>query len=225
VSATAESPSPDEAWEAAYLRFESRAAEARKFSARLRELGADAWPRDAAIVELFCGRGGGLEALEQMGFTRVEGVDLSRSLLAHYRGTARCYAADCRALPMPSSSREVLIVQGGLHHLQRLPDDLDRTLDEMVRVLRPGAIAVIVEPWLTPFLQGVHALCRQRWARRVSARVDALAEMIQHELVTYMHWLGQPDPIRRALHERFEPIVSQVSWGKLRFVGRRRGGA
>jgi len=47
-------------WEAAYLRFESPEEEIRKFVRRLTRLGAPQWPRDAEIVELFCGRGNGV---------------------------------------------------------------------------------------------------------------------------------------------------------------------
>src|SRR5439155_8665936 len=44
-------------WEAAYLRFETPEEEIQKFIGRLNRLGAPQWPRDAEIVELFCGRG------------------------------------------------------------------------------------------------------------------------------------------------------------------------
>src|SRR6266513_1650687 len=50
--------------EAAYLRFESPEEEIRKFIRRLTRLGASQWPRDAEIVELFCGRGNGLLSLQ-----------------------------------------------------------------------------------------------------------------------------------------------------------------
>ena len=68
---------PADPWEAAYLRFETPEQEIRKFVKRLRALGVSKWPRDNEIVELFCGRGNGLRALQSLGFTRVEGVDLS----------------------------------------------------------------------------------------------------------------------------------------------------
>src|ERR1700681_3167479 len=87
-------PEPDR-WEAAYLRFETPEQEIQKFIKRLRKLGAREWQRDSEIVELFCGRGNGLHALERLGFSRLEGVDLSPRLLAKYRGNAKCYEADC----------------------------------------------------------------------------------------------------------------------------------
>ena len=210
-----------QSWEQAYLRFETPEEERRKFLRRLRALGATGWPRDAQVVELFCGRGNGLAALAELGFTRLEGVDLSASLVAQYRGPAQCYVADCRHLPFPDRSRDVLVVQGGLHHLELLPDDLVRTLEEARRVLRPGGRLVVVEPWLTPFLRFVHAVCEIRLARRAWPKLDALATMNEIEAPTYLAWLGRPREIVALLRERFDPELLRESWGKLHFVGRR----
>lgn len=76
-------------WEEAYLRFETPQEEVRKFIKRLKFMGAMKWPRDAKIVELFCGRGSGLRALHQLGFSEVEGIDLSGSLAAEYAGPGK----------------------------------------------------------------------------------------------------------------------------------------
>ena len=134
-------PSPDP-WEAAYLRFETPEQEIRKFVSRLGKLGAAQWSRDTEIVELFCGRGNGLAALERLGFTHIEGVDLSPRLIAQYRGPAKCFVGDCRQLLFADRSKDVLIVQGGLHHLPVLPDDLEETFSEMQRVLRKDGVYV-----------------------------------------------------------------------------------
>jgi ubiquinone/menaquinone biosynthesis C-methylase UbiE len=210
--------SPDP-WEAAYLRFESPEQEIHKFMKRLTRLGTSQWPRDAEIVELFCGRGSGLIALERLGFTRMEGVDLSPRLLAQYRGPAKCTVADCRKLPFSDRSKDVLIIQGGLHHLPTLPEDLQQTFSEMRRVLRSGGRAMIVEPWLTPFLKFAHALSENPLARRLSNRIDALAVMIQFERCTYDQWLGQPELIRRIARAHFVPVHESFAWGKWNFVG------
>lgn len=211
----------DDAWEQAYLRFETPEEEIRKFVSRLEQLGARSWPKDAEIVELFCGRGNGLRALERLGFSRLEGVDLSARLISEYHGPARCLVGDCRALPFPDNSRDVLIVQGGLHHLPDLPGDLERTLADMRRVLRPGGRAVIVEPWLTPFLSFVHTMYGIRPIRRAWPKLDALATMNEHEAVTYNAWLAQPAMIRGLLDRHFEPETALTTWGKLRYVGRK----
>ncbi|AGA28142.1 class I SAM-dependent methyltransferase [Singulisphaera acidiphila] len=224
VHVTAHQVCCDDPWEAAYLRFETPEQEIQKFQTRLLRLGARDWPRDARIVELFCGRGNGLRALDRLGFREVEGVDLSATLLARYDGPSRCYVADCRELPFEDRSKDIVIIQGGLHHLPDLPADLERTLDEIRRVLGDEGRVVIVEPWLTPFLAFVHAVCDRRLARRLVAKVDALATMIEHERTTYEAWLGQPRVIMDAMTRRFDPIVSKQSWGKLQYVGRGRRG-
>jgi len=213
-----------EAWEAAYLRFETPEQEIGKFTKRLRAVGAATWPRDARILEMFCGRGNGLVALDRLGFTRLHGVDLSPRLLRLYRGRARCWAADCRAMPIASASHDVAIVQGGLHHLPDVTADLPAVMREVQRVLAPGGLFVVVEPWLTPFLRLAHAACDSP-ARRWWERLDALATMIDYERETYTRWLAHPGFIRSTLTATFETQIRRESWGKLVFAGRNTGGA
>jgi SAM-dependent methyltransferase len=209
-----------EKWEDAYLRFETPEEEIRKFTRRLRDLGAGDWPRGARILELFCGRGNGLVALERLGFSHLYGVDLSPRLVALYRGRAHCAAADCRALPVRNESCDVAIVQGGLHHLPDVVADLPVVIEEVRRVLKPGGRFVVVEPWLTPFLIVVHAACASP-ARYAWGRLDALATMIHYEQDTYRRWLAHPDFVLSALTRGFSPERRQRRWGKLSFVGRR----
>jgi SAM-dependent methyltransferase len=213
-------PAPD-AWEAAYLRFETPEQEIRKFARRLQRLGAGDWPRDARIVELFCGRGNGIRALRALGFARVEGIDLSPALVARYEGPGTLLVGDCRHLPFESETKDILIVQGGLHHLPTLPADLEAALREARRVLAPGGLFCAVEPWHTPFLAFVHHICANRLARTLSSKVNALATMIEHERETYEQWLDQPQPILNLLHQFFEREHCEVSWGKINFVGRK----
>ena len=209
------------AWEEAYLRFETPEEERRKFLRRLRRLGAEQWPREAQIVELFCGRGNGLNALQHLGFTRLEGVDLSPALVAACTGAARCVVADCRQLPLESASRDIAIVQGGLHHLPELPGDLARVVSEVRRVLRPGGRFMVVEPWRTPFLRFVHWVGSFRTARRAWPKLDALETMTELEWTTYDQWLRQPDAVLRTLETGFQVERKFIGWGKLMWLGRR----
>ena len=206
-------------WEDAYLRFETPEEEIRKFTRRLHDLGAGDWPRGARILELFCGRGNGLVALERLGFTELSGVDLSPRLVGLYRGRGRCAAGDCRALPVRSGSCDVAIVQGGLHHLPDLVADLPVVIEEVRRVLRPGGRFVVVEPWLTPFLSVVHAVCASP-ARYAWGRLDALATMIHYEQDTYSRWLAHPEFVLSTLAHGFSQEYRERRWGKLLFVGR-----
>src|SRR5215472_11008212 len=104
IKTTAQEALTPDPWEAAYLRFETPEEEIRKFVQRLNRLGARHWQLDAKIVELFCGRGNGLVALHRLGFTHLEGVDLSPRLIAQYQGPAKCMVGDCRKLPFAHSS-------------------------------------------------------------------------------------------------------------------------
>jgi SAM-dependent methyltransferase len=211
-------------WEAAYLRFETPEQEIQKFVGRLQRLGAREWPADAQIVELFCGRGNGLKALERLGFRNLEGVDLSPRLIAQYRGVANRYVADCRELPFRNASKDVLIVQGGLHHLPALPDDLARAFAEMRRVLRPAGRVMLVEPWRTPFLRFAHLVSDNPLMRRLSSKLDALATMTEHERPTYERWLSVPQVITGLAHQHFVPVKEFYAWGKWNFLGTPRPG-
>jgi ubiquinone/menaquinone biosynthesis C-methylase UbiE len=210
--------SPD-SWEAAYLRFETPEQEIQKFVARLDRLGASEWPRDAEIVELFCGRGNGLIALQQLGFTSIEGVDLSPRLVAQFKGSAKCTVADCRKLPFADRSKDILIVQGGLHHLPTLPDDLGQTFSEMQRVLRTNGRVMFVEPWRTPFLTLAHFISEIPLIRKLSNKMDAFATMTEYEIRTYTQWLGQPEVIKKIARAHFVPVREYFAWGKWNFLG------
>ncbi len=212
------SPNP---WEEAYRRFETPEEEIKKFIRRLQQAGAGGWPKDARIVELFCGHGNGLHALEGLGFENIEGIDLSPTLAGEYKGPAKILVGDCRQLPFPDNSRDIIIVQGGLHHLPDLAKDLKATLSEVRRVLVSDGHFVVVEPWMTPFLGVVHALARSRIVRRLSPKFDALATMIRYEQDTYLPWLEQPQLIRDLLQMNFQTEQLFVRWGKIHFVGRK----
>jgi len=205
----------DRKWEAAYQRFETPQQEIAKFKKRLEYLGYGNWSKDARVVELFCGRGNGLHALAELGFTNLSGVDLSEELLKSYTGSAQLIAGDCRELSFADQACDVVIVQGGLHHLPTLPADLDLCLGEIRRVLKPAGTFCMVEPWHTPFLNAVHASCRNSVARRCWDKLNALAEMIERELHTYEQWLSHPDAILATVQRHFTIDRKKIAFGKI----------
>jgi ubiquinone/menaquinone biosynthesis C-methylase UbiE len=212
-------------WEKAYLEFESPAEEVSKFKKRLIKLGALTWNRESKILELFCGRGGGLKAWEQLGYHHLSGLDLSERLIQkyyeEYSGKAHCVVGDARALPFADGGFDIVSIHGGLHHLTS-QEDIRQVLREIHRVLQPEGTLVLVEPWMTPFLSWVHWACRSRLMRRLSGKLNALATMINCERIEYFAWLEHPREIREILEFYLTPIQSSRRLGKLRFLGRRR---
>jgi len=209
----------DPEWEAAYKRFETPEQEIEKFIGRLKRFEFESLSRESRIVEIFCGRGNGLVALERMGFRNLEGVDLSDSLLEEYRGSAQLHLADCLDLPLDAGVYDAVIVQGGLHHLPKIPDDLDRSLACVRRILKPDGKFYVIEPWKTPFLVFAHAVTELTVMRKLYAKGDALAIMTERERVTYEQWLGMPAVIREAFDRHFEMESWKTTWGKLAAVG------
>jgi hypothetical protein len=55
--------------------------------------------------------------------------------------------------------------------------------------------------------------------RRCSAKLGALATMIELERQTYEQWLSQPQLVLNLLHNHFTPVHESFAWGKYRFVG------
>ena len=206
-------------WERAYQAFESPEEERRKFVRRLTGLGADTWDRNLRVLEVCSGRGNGLGAWRALGFRRVFGVDLSPALVfGATESGGRSIVGDVRALPVPDASVDVVVVQGGLHHLISTRD-VDNALGEMRRVLAPRGRIIVIEPWLTPFLRLVHAICAVDLVRRLVPRLDALATMIEEERVTYERWLNAPAEHLAVFTRHVAPEILSRRWGKIVLVG------
>ena len=114
------------------------------------------------------------------------------------------------------------MVQGGLHHLVKFPEDVDQTLAEIRRILTRDGRVVFVEPWRTPFLTFVHFVAEKRVVRRLSPKLDAFSTMTHYERNTYERWLGQPKLICNLVRQYFEPLHESFAWGKWNFVGKPR---
>jgi SAM-dependent methyltransferase len=206
-------------WENAYEKFESPEEERSKFRRRFRQLGLDKLDRNLRVVDLFCGRGNGLRALQEMGFQNLTGVDLSPSLLDQAPPDVNRIVADCTALQFDPGSVDVILVQGGLHHLPDLSTNLPRCLDEVSRSLAPNGVFCAVEPWDTFFLRSVHWASANRFLRARIEKFDAFATMVEEEQATYFVWLSSAAFVRSEVERQFKPKLNRFSWGKWIFVG------
>lgn len=206
-------------WERAYERFETPEHEQAKFLQRFRQMGFEDLDRHLTVVDLFCGRGNGLRALQKMGFRNLTGVDLSPSLLQQAPQEAGRIVADCTALQFDTGSVDIFVVQGGLHHLPDLQTKLPRCLAEISRSLAPRGFFCAVEPWDTLFLRSVHWVSAKKFLRARIGKFDAFATMVEEEQATYYAWLSSAAFIRSEAERWFKPKISRFAWGKWTFVG------
>ena len=212
----------NEQWENAYTKFETPSQEIKKFVGRFKAMGAERWTKDAQIVDLFCGRGNGLVALEKLGFQNLNGVDLSPDLVAQYDGPAKMYVADCRFLKFDENSIDYVTLQGGLHHLESIENDVNKTLAEIHRSLKPNGHFVSVEPWNAPFLRFMHLTYKLKPIRAIWGKLDALATMTELEYPIYNNWIGAPAQVLSLYKKYFETVHLKFAWGKIQFVGKKK---
>ncbi len=209
-------------WENAYNKFETQEEEIQKFIKRFKQLGAEKWDKNAEIASLFCGRGGGLIALERLGFKNLHGVDLSPELLMQYEGPAKLYVADCRDIKFEDNSLDYISIHGGLHHLVKFPEDLETTIKEIHRVLKKDGHFICVEPWMTPFLGFVHFACKQSIFKKIYPKLDALSTMVDLEYPIYDTWLAHPDKILSIYDKYFTTEYKNIEKGKINYSGVKR---
>lgn len=101
------------------------------------------------VLEYACGEGTFAVHVAERG-ADVHGIDISPNLIGLAReraaaspasGRLRFSVMDAHATEFEDASFDLVLGNGSLHHL-----DLDRALDEVARVLRPGGRAYFVEP-------------------------------------------------------------------------------
>ncbi|HLI51300.1 MAG TPA: class I SAM-dependent methyltransferase [Thermomicrobiaceae bacterium] len=103
------------------------------------------YPRQSNVLEIGAGGGFNLLALEQLGFTRLFGLDLTQTSLpvaARRSPTAHLLAADAATLPFTDGSFDLLFSCDLIEHLP----ELEQHLAEARRVLRPGGAYLIKTP-------------------------------------------------------------------------------
>ena len=98
---------------------------------------------DARVLDLCCGTGDLLLALERVRGARVLGSDFCHPMLlgARAKGAHGVFEADALALPVPDAALDLVTVAFGFRNLA----NYERGLAELRRVLRPGGMAAILE--------------------------------------------------------------------------------
>lgn len=98
------------------------------------------------ILDICCGTGNQLKYLKKRGFQRMEGIDISLSMLnqAGKGDTAvNCSAGDASAMPFNGDQFDLGIISFALHEK---PKEIARTIiEEAKRVIKPGGSLMIVD--------------------------------------------------------------------------------
>lgn len=101
--------------------------------------------RGKRILDVGCGTGRWLQKLTSAGIRTAVGVDLSAAMLdraaQHPEINRRLIRADCQALPIRSSSADLIVCSFTLGHVPRL----DVLVSEFSRVALPGADVFVTD--------------------------------------------------------------------------------
>jgi SAM-dependent methyltransferase len=192
------------------------------------------WHGDA--LEYGCGMGSHSLFMAKNGASRVVGIDISDVAIARARDAAEAAGArqaeyhvmNAERLDFASNSFDLICGTAILHHLE-----LDRAYSELARVLRPGGLAVFMEPLghnplinlyrrLTPNLRTVdeHPLMMQDLAAakqhfsRVTPHhfvLQSLAAVPFHRRKNFRRILGACESADAMLFRRL-PFMRRYSW-------------
>lgn len=129
----------------------------------------------ARIVDLCCGSGDLMLALQKAAAAPVLGSDFSHQMLlaakakvARMAAPSKLFEADALRLPLADGSCDVLTAAFGFRNLA----NYRRGLDELLRVLKPGGVAAILEFTTPPNF--LFRACYNFYSRRGLPRIGGL---------------------------------------------------
>jgi SAM-dependent methyltransferase len=101
-------------------------------------------PSDARVLDIGTSTGTNLRMLGELGYTRFEGLDASDDAVrwCAAKGLGKVTRGDVCSIPFPDASFDLVLATDIIEHV----DDDARALDEIRRVLKPGASVVITVP-------------------------------------------------------------------------------
>ena len=113
----------------------------RLFAAEMARAGVS---RDAAVLDVGTGTGSNLRMLQDLGYTRVTGLDESDEAIRFCasKGLGGVRKGDICAMPFADASFDFVLATDVIEHV----DDDRRAAAEILRVLRPGGRALITVP-------------------------------------------------------------------------------
>lgn len=127
--------------------------------------------RDARILDIGTSTGTNLRMLKELGFTRYEGLDASDDAVrwCDSKGLGKVTKGDVCDMPFPDSSFDLVLATDIIEHV----DDDRRALEEIRRVLKPGAPVIITVPAFSS-LWGLQDVVAHHKRRYRGPQVEAL---------------------------------------------------
>jgi len=170
------------------------------------------------IMELGCFVGGSAVAhAEAYGVTRMLGVDIedvfleaARLFTANREGQFEFVKGRGESLPLPSESCDAILTQDTLEHV----NDVDATLRESFRVLRPGGLMFCVFPgFFHPWGNHLGMVTRFPWLHLAFS--DAVLETAYHAIIARRgesaYWYTRDNAM--AMHRgRFHGVNGITAW-------------
>ena len=209
---------------------------------RLRALGALTELTGVRLLDVGCADGTYTRRLAG-GFERVDAIDIERERLDDFRAVLvatpndRITVAEMSAdnLEFDDGSFDMVTAIEVLEHV----GDLDRTLDEIHRVLRPGGRLLVTSPnrwfpfethgvliggrrrrpWMAPFLPWIPPLHR-RWSDARAFTVGGLSRQAgRHGFRLVASDYIMPPFDRNGIGRRIRPVTDAVERSPLSFLG------
>lgn len=131
----------------------------RQITSKLRALGLSRVPKTASVLDLCCGACESLDALHELGFRDLAGMDLQPIDEALADTRYSIVSGDVEAPPFEPESKDWILILHALHHLEG-PEKIGRVLDRAYDVLRPGGRLSIIDFPNTPLLRLAFRLFR-----------------------------------------------------------------
>jgi demethylmenaquinone methyltransferase/2-methoxy-6-polyprenyl-1,4-benzoquinol methylase len=152
----------------------------------------------ARVLDLCCGTGDVLMALQERRPEPVWGSDFSHPMLIRAalkigarRMASRLFEADALALPLPGESLDLITVAFGLRNLA----NYEKGFAEMLRVLKPGGVVAILEfsQPTNPAFRGVYRFFSRFGLPCVGGLVSGSPSAYSYLRDSIRHFPGAPD--------------------------------
>jgi 2-polyprenyl-3-methyl-5-hydroxy-6-metoxy-1,4-benzoquinol methylase len=149
------------------------------------------------VLDAGCGSGYGSELINAAGAAEVVGIDRSEAALALARAAVTegvvLAQGDVEDLEFPDDSFDAVVCFEVIEHV----DDVERTLDEFTRVLRPDGLLIVSSPNRDRYVPGnphhVRELLRDELQTLLDARFPSARIISQHVmLASAVTWAGAP---------------------------------